>query len=139
MLTKIRSIRKKTLCYMCKGSKIMYHGYGNIHHRKCPICKATGFTNFKLNYHTLNFEFEAMICNRKGIRRKQNKWCVEVFVKDTILDNDPILEDGHYKVGDTLNVHYYELDGWGKSIEQAYRNAFKNVESYLSRKSIKYQ
>jgi hypothetical protein len=137
MITKIKSIRKQTTCYMCQGTTIMYHNFDKKHHRQCSVCKGRGFTNFKLNYHTFNFEFEAMICNRRGIRRKQNKWCVEVFIKETIGNNHPILLEGGYKIGDTLNIHDCSLDGWGKSIKQAYNNAFKNVEKYLDTKNMK--
>lgn len=44
--------------------------------------------------------------------------------------NDQYYKDG-YKEDEMIPIHYFELDGWGKSIEFAYSKAMKNVQKYL--------
>lgn len=123
----VGSIRRRTMCYMCQGTGIEYHQYEAKFHRSCGVCNGAKYTKFRLNFKYYNLELEAMICNSHGAINK-NKWCVEVFTNEKITDKNKDDFSGLYEVGSYIGVHHYLFDGWGKSINVAYKNAIRNIE-----------
>lgn len=130
ILFKAKSIRKPSNCYYCNGTGIQYRELEERFHLPCKICLKKGTTRFKMHYKFGLIEFEAMICNRYGKRRKTHKWCVEVVFNHIVKKDDQYYKEG-YKEGTEIPIHFFELDGWGKSIDFAYSKAIKNVQKYL--------
>ncbi len=117
----------KFKCVFCNGT-----GMRSNSKEKCSSCN-NGISNYLQEYRSGKLLLETCLCNKKGPRRKQWKWCVEVATLD-IADDSPIWHyttEGHKWIW----CHDYEYDAWSGSLKYAYKKALKNGQQALARRS----
>ena len=125
MSFKIKSINKPQSCQYCDKTGLCEEFFYFSRRpppelKKCERCHGKKVLPRKYFFKYGDYEFEALLVNKKGSNRKKNKWCVEVFKTDYVYDeyvDKPINE----------SAHLYQLDGWGKSLKIAWKNAINNV------------
>ena len=111
-------------CVYCNGTGIDKFSLNTTkNYSKCRSCK-NGISHFRQEVHVgEKICLEAMMCNRKGPRRKSDKWCVEMNVL--------IIVNGTRRVWG----HSYEYDAWSGSLKHAYKKALKNIPKALAAQS----
>lgn len=124
MSFKIKSVNKPQICEYCDGtglnSEFFYFSRHKNRDKNCEKCNGKKVLKRKYFFKYGDYEFEALLVNKKGSYRKKNKWCVEVFKTSNFEDD--------YEDKEILNSeHLYMLDGWGKSLKMAWKNAIDNV------------